>query len=535
MNVSRRRLLGSAAAAGAVATGLAGTGSPAMAATVGTRQGFPETLIGPDDPRYAELVTRGYNRRFTASPDHVQLVYSAAQVVAAVDRAVQGGLPLTVRSGGHCFEGLVDDPRFRVLLDVSQMKGVYWDTRLKAFAVESGATVYEMYRALYLGWGVTVPGGVCPDVGVGGHVAGGGYGPLSRRHGLTVDHLYGVEVVVAGADGRARTVVATRERDDPNRELWWAHTGGGGGNFGIVTKYFFRSPGSTGDDPSKALPKPPARLLCSWVNWSWEGMTEANFTRLVKNHAAWHQANSGADSVYAGLHSSLHLNRKVTQSIFLEIRLDATLPNARRLLDAYIAAVGEGVTVPAVPATWEGLWLENSVDLGWVDPTGSDRGRNKGAHMRKPFSDAQVGTIYRALTDPANQGQGKVYIAAYGCKINTVAPDATAVAQRDSLFKIALGAAWADPAEDDSQVGWLQRLFRDLYAETGGVPVPNDSQDGGYINYPDPDFKNPAWNTSGVPWSTLYYKGNYPRLQRVKARYDPRNVFGHQLSIEPPA
>ncbi|MEY9848856.1 FAD/FMN-containing dehydrogenase [Streptacidiphilus sp. BW17] len=58
---------------------------------------------------------------------------------------------------------------------------------------------------------------------------------------------------------------------------------------------------------------------------------------------------------------------------------------------------------------------------------------------------------------------------------------------------------------------------------------------GTYINYPDVDLADPAFNTSGMPWSPLYYGENYPRLQRVKARWDPRNVFRHALSIEPPA
>jgi FAD/FMN-containing dehydrogenase len=55
----------------------------------------------------------------------------------------------------------------------------------------------------------------------------------------------------------------------------------------------------------------------------------------------------------------------------------------------------------------------------------------------------------------------------------------------------------------------------------------------GVINHPDVDLADPEWNTSGVPWHTLYYKDNYPRLQRIKARWGPRNVFRHALSICP--
>jgi aclacinomycin oxidase len=80
-------------------------------------------------------------------------------------------------------------------------------------------------------------------------------------------------------------------------------------------------------------------------------------------------------------------------------------------------------------------------------------------------------------------------------------------------------------------LAWLRAFYRDLFAETGGVPVPGERNDGAMINHPDADLADPKLNTSGVPWHTFYYKDNYPRLQSVKARWDPRNVFHHALSI----
>lgn len=79
-------------------------------------------------------------------------------------------------------------------------------------------------------------------------MAGGAFGFLYRQLGLAADYLYAVEVVVVDEGGRARSVVATRETFDPNRELWWAHTGGGGGNFGVVTRYWFRAPEASADE-----------------------------------------------------------------------------------------------------------------------------------------------------------------------------------------------------------------------------------------------------------------------------------------------
>lgn len=212
--------------------------------------------VGPDDVRYGDLAGRG-SRRFAGKPDYVQLVSSTEDVVEAVQDAVGRHLRVAVRSGGHCLEAFVSDPEVRVVIDTSLMSSVYFDSKMGAFAVEAGTRLGEAYRRLFLGWQLTIPAGVSPNVGIGGHVVGGGFGFLCRQHGLASDHLYAVEVVVVDDTGTVSSVVATREPGDPNRDLWWAHTGGGGGNFGVVTKYWFRSPGADGPGPAGLLPKAP--------------------------------------------------------------------------------------------------------------------------------------------------------------------------------------------------------------------------------------------------------------------------------------
>ena len=124
--------------------------------------------IGPDDPRYRAVVDKRFNKRFIANPDYVRLVGSTDQVVAAVNDAVREGRRLAVTSGGHCLEGFVSDPEVRVVLDVSPMKRVYYDADMRAVAVEAGATVGEAFRTLFEAWGVVVPLGEYPEIGIGG-------------------------------------------------------------------------------------------------------------------------------------------------------------------------------------------------------------------------------------------------------------------------------------------------------------------------------------------------------------------------------
>src|SRR5436309_6673359 len=269
---------------------------------------FPK--IGPDDPRYRAVVEKGFNKRFRASPDYVRLVSSTEQVISAVEEAVREGRRLVVTSGGHCLEGFVSDRDVRVIVDVSPMRRVYYDAEMGAVAVEAGATVGETFRALFETWGIMIPLGEYPEIGMGGHVVGGAFGFLCRQLGLAADYLYAVEVVTVDEGGRAGSVVATREASDPHRDLWWAHTGGGGGNFGIVTRYWFRSPDASGEDPARLLPPAPESITTFKAEWSWSDIDQPFFLRLLQNHGSWSERNSGAESPNASLWALLEVHRK---------------------------------------------------------------------------------------------------------------------------------------------------------------------------------------------------------------------------------
>jgi aclacinomycin oxidase len=500
--------------------------------------------ISPGDPRYRAVVDKRFNKRFSASPDYVRLVSSTAQVVAAVEEAVREGQRLVVTSGGHCLEGFVSDPEVRVIIDVSPMKRVDYDAAMGAVAVEAGATVGETFRALFERWGVVIPLGEYPEIGMGGHVAGGAFGFLCRQLGLAADYLYAVEVVTVDADGRAGSVVATRETSDPHRDLWWALTGGGGGNFGIVTRYWFRSPGASGpsgepsgENPARLLPRAPESITTFKAEWDWSDVDQPSFLRLLRNHGIWSEQNSAADSPYASLWTLLVIHRKQLGKIFirgLSTTGDAT-DAAERQVDDYLAALSEGISAPKGKELARMSWLDFALnpfpDL-FAGPPGGVSVKVKDALLKRRLTDRQIGVAYDYLTTTDHDVMGGMLgLATYGGRINTVAPDATASAQRESIFDMACNAGWMDPREEASNLTWVRAFYRDLFAESGGVPVPGEAYDGSLINHPDTDLADPSLNTSGVPWHTLYYQANYQRLQRVKARWDPRDVFRHALSI----
>ncbi|MFD7715132.1 FAD-binding oxidoreductase [Streptomyces sp. NPDC059814] len=529
---------GALAAGGAVTAPATGRGASTAAAAERSGRTAEPVSVRPADSRYDSLL-RGNNWRFTGRPDEIRVVSSTEQVVRAVSEAVRSGRRLAARSGGHCFEGFTADPGVRLLLDLSPMNAVGHDPERRAFEVQPGATLGHIYRTLFTRWGVTVPGGGCPDVGAGGHFCGGGYGPLSRRYGSVVDHLYGVEVVVVDGHGTVRTVVATREPDDPNSDLWWAHTGGGGGNFGVVTKYWLRSPDAAGTDPARLLPRAPARLLERAVVWAWdERMTEGAFTTLLRNFGVWHEQNSAAGTPEANLYAILQAPHRSAGSFRVIVQIDADVPGAEGLVADFVSAVSAGAGVePTVDASRTMPWLHPVTwpGTGEAGDVITRRYKIKAACLRRSLTDPQLTTVYRHLTDAAGTPDGSLELFGYGGRVNTVPPGQTAVAQRDSVMKADFHAIWLDEADDAARLAWVRDFYRDVYKDTGGVPVPGRVSDGSYINYPDVDLADPDWNTSGVPWHTLYYKDNYPRLQRAKARWDPLDVFHHPLAVQRPA
>jgi FAD/FMN-containing dehydrogenase len=313
--------------------------------------------IGPGDPRYAAVVEKRFNKRFKASPDYVRLARSTADVAAAVEEAVKEGRRLVVTSGGHCLEGFVSDPDVRVIIDVSPMKRVDYDAERRAISVEAGATVGEAFQALFERWGVVVPLGEYPGVGMGGHVVGGAFGFLCRQLGLAADYLYAVEVVTVDEGGAARTTIATRDASDPERELWWAHTGAGGGNLGVVTRYWFRSPGACGDDPAQLLPAAPQSITTASAEWSWADLDAQSFSRLLRNHGEWCERNSRADSPYASLWTLLAIHRKQLGKLVLR-GVSTAGPAAERQLDEHVAALAAGAGAPARRELARMSWLE---------------------------------------------------------------------------------------------------------------------------------------------------------------------------------
>jgi len=183
------------------------------------------TLVRPQDPGYDEARAL-YNAMHDKRPALIVRAAGVEDVVAAVNFGREQGLDIAIRGGGHNGAGLasVDDG---LVIDLSRMNGVEVDAANRTVVIEGGALFADVDAATNE-HGLATPGGIISSTGAGGLMLGGGIGHLSRKAGLSIDNILGAEVVLA--DGR---VVNADETENP--DLYWAIRGGGG-NFGVVTK-----------------------------------------------------------------------------------------------------------------------------------------------------------------------------------------------------------------------------------------------------------------------------------------------------------
>lgn len=486
-----------------------------------------EPIVRPGDSRYRGL-RAGYNLRFIGEPAGIWIADSPEETMRGVQYAIDNGLRLTAKSGGHCYEGFVTETD-GLILDLGLMNKVYVDRQRGLAVVEGGATLWPLYKTLLRTVNRTLPAGSCYSVGAGGHITGGGYGLLSRLHGLVVDYLWGAELVVVDDGQKARRITVTQDSsNEAERDLLFAVRGGGGGQFGVVTRFLFRI-----DD----LPKPPARVALTHLAWDWARLDESAFTGLVDRYANICADIAAPTSDATGVFTLFPLSHRSAGQIGLTIQ-EAEVPGVplgdvtQRIISELTKVGGEPVTLTTPLAHSQVTakhretrilpWIKATQTLAGIGPT--QRSKAKSAYMLKPFPRNQLATIYAHLNDADySNPNALLQVDSYGGAVNSVAPDATAIPQRSSAMILQYQTYWKHVNDDAEHLEWIRRFYKAVYADLPNQePTPGEIMDGCYVNYPDSDLTDAP---------TLYYKGNLGRLRRAKRTWDPTNVFNHAQSI----
>lgn len=500
-----------------------------------------------------DSLLRGFNQRWAANDcEIIYLPTTTADVATALAEVVEQYDPgqLSVRSGGHCYENFVCRDGIKAIVDLRLMNGTEWMPSRNAFVVEPGAGNWDGAKTLNSAFGKAIPGGSCYSVAAGGHIMGGGYGLLSRLHGLTIDWLTGVEVVWIDSNGVVQTTYMTGSAND----LVWACSGGGG-SFGIVTGYYFAS-----------LPDSPRLADITVVGVNWSDITcSSMFAQIV---ALYGQYCSTWDNRVFGLGKFNH--HSAPQIAFLIQSVSDNPAAADALLtqqvQPFVDALKQIVPVGPVTMALSGHPVNGYIQslpgavtvseftqrLPWIDATqtlnGSgenQRGKYKSAYLKTAMPSDQVSALYTSLTtDPGPTPSGLtidmtsslVQIDSYGGIINNRSRTASAVPQRSSIMKLQYQTYWkhyvqdccAASERDDAHLTWIRDLYTNVYAATGGTPTPNTNNDGCYFNYPDVDLGTGANLETALE---LYFAENLPRLKSVKNVYDPLNWFQFDQSI----
>ncbi|MBI3447884.1 MAG: FAD-binding oxidoreductase [Acidobacteria bacterium] len=427
-----------------------------------------------------------WNAMIDRRPALVVRAAGAADVISTVRLAARAGLLLSVRGGGHNIAGnAVCDGG--VMLDLSRMISVRVDPQARTARVEPGAKLSDFDRETQA-FGLATPLGINSTTGIAGLTLGGGFGWLSRKHGLTVDNLLSADVVTAEAK-----LVRASATDHP--DLFWAIRGGGG-NFGVVTSFEFTL--------HPVGPEVIAGLIVHPFASAKAVLGE--YRRLVAK---------APDEL-----TCWAVMRKAPPLPFLPPGVHGTEVLVLALCHAGDRAAGEkavapfkalgkpiaDVVGPAPYAAWQTAF----------DPMLTPGARNYWkSHDAVDLSDGLIEALLQAVrTLPSPECE--IFVASLGGAINRVPVDATAYPHRNVEFVVNVHTRWSAAADDAACVAWARKLY-DAAAPfaTGGV----------YVNFMPED--EAARVRGGA------YGPNYDRLARVKANYDPKNFFRMNQNVAP--
>jgi FAD/FMN-containing dehydrogenase len=458
----------------------------ASAAGLELDEAFEGQQFRPGDAGYDEA-RAVYNAMVDKRPAVIARCAGVADVVDAVKLAREKGLPVAVRCGGHSVagNGVCDDG---VLIDLSAMKGVHVDPAARIARANAGVLWGEYDRETQL-FGLHTPGGRMTTTGVGGFTLGGGYAWTSGKHGLACDNLIGAQVVTA--DGR---IVYASE--DENADLLWGLRGGGG-NFGVVTRYEFRlhelGPMVFAGMAVHMIDDAPAvaRAWRDWVEQAPDSVCSALGVLLAPPEPFVPPEVQGTPvmailAMYAG---DADEGEETLRPLKEEIG-----PPAVDLIDRIPYTAFQAIVDPFSPRGW--LNYHRGEHLGALPDEAIDVYIENGAKVTSPMSQS---ILFRT-----------------GGAISRVPEDATAASHRDAPYMWHPIAAWSDPADTEHQINWVRESSAAIapYA-TGGV----------YLNFEQDEGETHV--------RAGYSAEKYAQLVELKDKYDPQNRFRFNQNIAP--
>jgi FAD/FMN-containing dehydrogenase len=444
-------------------------------------------LLEPGNPAY-DATRVVWNGMIDRRPALIVRCRNAADVIASVNYARAHRLVIAVRSGGHNVAGyaVCDDG---LMIDMSPMNSVWVAPDLGSAGVAGGATWADVDAAT-TPFGRAAPGGLISATGVAGLTLSGGIGWLRGTRGLSCDNIISADVVTA--DGRLIQASASE-----NTDLLWALKGGGG-NFGIVVNFEFRLHPIAAETMFCAPiydEKQANDIIPKWRDFLASAPDEvsglAEFSTIPNDPAypehTWGTRVVALATVYDGPAED---GERVTQPLrdFGNPLLDFSGRMPYRTLQTL----------------YDGLF-----------PKGRDR-----CYWKSTYLSGLDDGVIRAITAGLAKRPSEMTFASiwkFGGAVQRLAADATAFGDRSMPFMLSLDAIWSNPTDDTANIGWVRDLWQGMQKHSTGRM---------YLNFPGlGEGENLVRDAFGAK--------TYARLQGIKRKYDPDNIFRMNQNILP--
>ncbi|KAL2494246.1 FAD-binding Berberine family protein [Forsythia ovata] len=441
-----------------------------------------------------------------------------SQIQAAIYCSKKHGIQLKVRSGGHDYEGLsyISETPF-VIVDMRNLRSISIDTEKNTAWIQTGATLGELYYTIAeKSKTLAFTAGVCPTVGVGGHFSGGGYGMMSRKHGIAADHI--IDAKLIDANGQIR------DRESMGEDLFWAIRGGGGTSFGIVVAF-----------KVKLIVIP-------------ETVTVFNVTRTLEQNAT------------QIVHRWQYVADKIDENLLLRLFLRSiNSSNGKRTIGAFFTSLYLGRVDDLIPIMQEkfpelGLVKEDCTEMPWIESILFFAGfqgesqdillnrtrdsiryfKGKSDYVKQPIPESRLKNIWKFLNQE-DVNRAELQFSPYGGRIDDFSESEIPFPHRSgNIFMIHYGVGWSQEENAKSQrhINWIRRLYSFMARYVSKSPR------AAYFNYRDLDIgmNNIKGNTSyrqASVWGFKYFKNNFRRLVHIKNKVDPTNFFRNEQSVPP--